>query len=174
MDHMVHDVIKECCDKKKQKHASLKILPLWCHKGQWHLFHITDNTPSQVSLFLLVKTVFFFFFFVTTQKIRELQQHILATTGGCKQRAKCPVPFWGWISMRGSFAGVFAEKVGVIQVLKVLSQGNENEWEQDWSSHFFEFSFSFNPTQGFVCRNEDQKSGTCRDYKVRFGFPCVH
>ncbi|XP_075879986.1 cartilage intermediate layer protein 1-like [Nelusetta ayraudi] len=32
----------------------------------------------------------------------------------------------------------------------------------------------FNPTQGFVCRNEDQKSGTCRDYKVRFGFPCVH
>ncbi|XP_037605983.1 uncharacterized protein LOC119476638 [Sebastes umbrosus] len=29
-----------------------------------------------------------------------------------------------------------------------------------------------NPTQGFVCRNMDQKSGTCRDYKVRFGCPC--
>ncbi|XP_033504915.1 uncharacterized protein LOC117270972 [Epinephelus lanceolatus] len=30
----------------------------------------------------------------------------------------------------------------------------------------------YNPTQGFVCRNTDQKSGTCRDYKVRFGCPC--
>ncbi|XP_063758628.1 uncharacterized protein LOC134877157 [Eleginops maclovinus] len=30
----------------------------------------------------------------------------------------------------------------------------------------------FNPTHGFVCRNQDQKSGMCRDYKVRFGCPC--
>ncbi|KAI4802339.1 hypothetical protein KUCAC02_020187 [Chaenocephalus aceratus] len=31
---------------------------------------------------------------------------------------------------------------------------------------------TFNPTQGFVCLNKDQKSGDCRDYKVRFGCPC--
>ncbi|XP_044025862.1 uncharacterized protein si:dkey-205h13.2 [Siniperca chuatsi] len=30
----------------------------------------------------------------------------------------------------------------------------------------------YNPTQGFVCRNTDQKSGGCSDYKVRFGCPC--
>ncbi|XP_047429845.1 cartilage intermediate layer protein 2-like [Mugil cephalus] len=32
--------------------------------------------------------------------------------------------------------------------------------------------FVYNPTQGFVCRKMDQKSKTCRDYKVRFGCPC--
>ncbi|XP_033999777.1 cartilage intermediate layer protein 2-like [Trematomus bernacchii] len=32
--------------------------------------------------------------------------------------------------------------------------------------------FIFNPTQGFVCRNKDQKKGGCRDYKLRFGCPC--
>ncbi|XP_044233372.1 mucin-5AC-like isoform X2 [Thunnus albacares] len=32
----------------------------------------------------------------------------------------------------------------------------------------------YNPTQGFVCRKKDQKSGTCRDYKVRFGCPCKY
>ncbi|KAK1889523.1 Cartilage intermediate layer protein 2 [Dissostichus eleginoides] len=32
--------------------------------------------------------------------------------------------------------------------------------------------YIFNPTQGFVCRMKDQKSGECRDYKVRFGCPC--
>ncbi|KAI9544029.1 hypothetical protein NQZ68_005078 [Dissostichus eleginoides] len=32
--------------------------------------------------------------------------------------------------------------------------------------------YIFNPTQGFVCRKTDQKSGECRDYKVRFGCPC--
>ncbi|KAK1888757.1 tRNA-specific adenosine deaminase 2 [Dissostichus eleginoides] len=31
---------------------------------------------------------------------------------------------------------------------------------------------TFNPTQGFVCLRKDQKSGGCRDYKVRFGCPC--
>ncbi|XP_051265815.1 mucin-5AC [Dicentrarchus labrax] len=30
----------------------------------------------------------------------------------------------------------------------------------------------YNPTQGFVCRKADQKSGKCLDYKVRFGCPC--
>ncbi|XP_031178117.2 cartilage intermediate layer protein 2-like isoform X2 [Sander lucioperca] len=33
-------------------------------------------------------------------------------------------------------------------------------------------TFISNPTDGFVCRNTDQKSGACRDYKVRFGCPC--
>ena len=32
--------------------------------------------------------------------------------------------------------------------------------------------FSYNPTGGFVCRNTDQKYGSCCDYKVRFGCPC--
>lgn len=32
----------------------------------------------------------------------------------------------------------------------------------------------YNPTQGFVCCKEDQKSGTCHDYKVRFGCPCEY
>ncbi|XP_068199367.1 cartilage intermediate layer protein 1-like [Antennarius striatus] len=32
--------------------------------------------------------------------------------------------------------------------------------------------YIYNPTQGFVCRNEDQKDGACHDYKVRFGCPC--
>ncbi|XP_028461293.1 cartilage intermediate layer protein 1-like [Perca flavescens] len=32
--------------------------------------------------------------------------------------------------------------------------------------------FIYNPTDGFVCRNKDQKSGAYRDYKVRFGCPC--
>ncbi|XP_070705993.1 cartilage intermediate layer protein 2 [Pempheris klunzingeri] len=30
----------------------------------------------------------------------------------------------------------------------------------------------YNPTQGFACRKKDQKSGMCRDYKVRFGCHC--
>lgn len=30
----------------------------------------------------------------------------------------------------------------------------------------------YNPTQGFVCRKEDQSDNSCRDYKVRFGCPC--
>ncbi|XP_067097690.1 cartilage intermediate layer protein 2-like [Osmerus mordax] len=30
----------------------------------------------------------------------------------------------------------------------------------------------YNPTQGVVCRNEDQEVRCCRDYKVRFGCPC--
>ncbi|XP_028253599.1 mucin-5AC-like [Parambassis ranga] len=34
--------------------------------------------------------------------------------------------------------------------------------------------YIFNPTQGFVCRKTDQPSGTCRDYKVRFGCPCSY
>lgn len=29
-----------------------------------------------------------------------------------------------------------------------------------------------NPTQGFVCRNRDQRGQRCQDYKVRFGCPC--
>ncbi|KAF3849963.1 hypothetical protein F7725_019682 [Dissostichus mawsoni] len=34
-------------------------------------------------------------------------------------------------------------------------------------------NFQFlNPTQGFFCLMKDQKSGECRDYKVRFGCPC--
>ncbi|KAL3052397.1 hypothetical protein OYC64_005026 [Pagothenia borchgrevinki] len=33
--------------------------------------------------------------------------------------------------------------------------------------------FIFNPTQGFVCRNKDQRKDMCRDYKVRFGCPCT-
>ncbi|KAK5903442.1 hypothetical protein CgunFtcFv8_007222 [Champsocephalus gunnari] len=32
--------------------------------------------------------------------------------------------------------------------------------------------YIFNPTQGFVCRNKDQRKRMCRDYKVRFGCPC--
>ncbi|XP_031178120.1 uncharacterized protein LOC116066287 isoform X1 [Sander lucioperca] len=32
--------------------------------------------------------------------------------------------------------------------------------------------FIYNQNEGFVCRNTDQKSGWCRDYKVRFGCPC--
>ncbi|XP_033999771.1 cartilage intermediate layer protein 1-like isoform X1 [Trematomus bernacchii] len=32
--------------------------------------------------------------------------------------------------------------------------------------------YIFNPTQGFVCRNKDQRKGMCRDYKIRFGCPC--
>ncbi|XP_072219010.1 uncharacterized protein [Leuresthes tenuis] len=34
--------------------------------------------------------------------------------------------------------------------------------------------FMYNPTRGFVCRNEDQNSKTCKDYKVRFGCPCSY
>ncbi|XP_062292931.1 uncharacterized protein si:dkey-205h13.2 [Scomber scombrus] len=34
--------------------------------------------------------------------------------------------------------------------------------------------YAYNPTTGFVCRTEDQKSGDCRDYKVRFGCPCTY
>ncbi|XP_068578556.1 cartilage intermediate layer protein 1-like [Cebidichthys violaceus] len=30
----------------------------------------------------------------------------------------------------------------------------------------------YNSNQGFVCRNTDQKSGMCRDYKVRFVCSC--
>ncbi|XP_017267299.1 uncharacterized protein LOC108233388 [Kryptolebias marmoratus] len=30
----------------------------------------------------------------------------------------------------------------------------------------------YSPTKGFVCRNQDQKSGYCKDYKVRFGCHC--
>ncbi|XP_017267328.1 cartilage intermediate layer protein 1-like [Kryptolebias marmoratus] len=30
----------------------------------------------------------------------------------------------------------------------------------------------YSPTKGFVCRNQDQKSGFCKDYKVRFGCYC--
>ncbi|XP_054474769.1 cartilage intermediate layer protein 1 isoform X2 [Anoplopoma fimbria] len=30
----------------------------------------------------------------------------------------------------------------------------------------------FSPTEGFVCRNEDQIHRECRDYKVQFGCPC--
>ncbi|XP_038134652.1 LOW QUALITY PROTEIN: cartilage intermediate layer protein 2-like [Cyprinodon tularosa] len=32
--------------------------------------------------------------------------------------------------------------------------------------------YAYNPTVGFVCRQEDQKDRTCKDYKVRFGCPC--
>ncbi|XP_069371519.1 uncharacterized protein [Paralichthys olivaceus] len=32
--------------------------------------------------------------------------------------------------------------------------------------------YAYNPTVGFVCRKEDQKSGQCRNYKVRFGCLC--
>ncbi|XP_068591948.1 cartilage intermediate layer protein 2-like [Cebidichthys violaceus] len=35
-----------------------------------------------------------------------------------------------------------------------------------------EVIFISNPTKGFVCRNQDQNSGMCLDYKVRFGCPC--
>ncbi|XP_059212887.1 uncharacterized protein LOC131991449 [Centropristis striata] len=31
---------------------------------------------------------------------------------------------------------------------------------------------TLNPTEGLVCRMIDQKSGKCRDYRVRFGCPC--
>uniref|UniRef100_A0A3B5A4P0 Cartilage intermediate layer protein 2-like n=1 Tax=Stegastes partitus TaxID=144197 RepID=A0A3B5A4P0_9TELE len=34
--------------------------------------------------------------------------------------------------------------------------------------------YAYNPTQGFICRNKDQKSGNCRDYKVGFGCPCKY
>ncbi|KAK7882741.1 hypothetical protein WMY93_028915 [Mugilogobius chulae] len=30
----------------------------------------------------------------------------------------------------------------------------------------------YSPTEGFACRNQDQKECACRDYKVRFGCPC--
>uniref|UniRef100_H2MC17 WxxW domain-containing protein n=1 Tax=Oryzias latipes TaxID=8090 RepID=H2MC17_ORYLA len=33
--------------------------------------------------------------------------------------------------------------------------------------------YVFSPTQGLVCRQEDQSSKTCLDYKVRFGCPCT-
>ncbi|XP_024146693.1 cartilage intermediate layer protein 2 isoform X1 [Oryzias melastigma] len=33
--------------------------------------------------------------------------------------------------------------------------------------------YMFSPTQGFVCRQKDQSSKTCLDYKVRFGCPCT-
>lgn len=33
---------------------------------------------------------------------------------------------------------------------------------------------SFNPTEGFHCDNSKQSDGVCRDYKVRFGCPCVY
>uniref|UniRef100_A0A3Q3GEX2 Cartilage intermediate layer protein 2-like n=1 Tax=Kryptolebias marmoratus TaxID=37003 RepID=A0A3Q3GEX2_KRYMA len=32
--------------------------------------------------------------------------------------------------------------------------------------------YHYSPTIGFVCRNQDQTSGSCKDYKVRFGCPC--
>uniref|UniRef100_A0A087Y0V3 WxxW domain-containing protein n=1 Tax=Poecilia formosa TaxID=48698 RepID=A0A087Y0V3_POEFO len=32
--------------------------------------------------------------------------------------------------------------------------------------------YSYSPTKGFVCRNSDQNTGTCRNYKVRFGCFC--
>ncbi|TNM94873.1 hypothetical protein fugu_017632 [Takifugu bimaculatus] len=32
----------------------------------------------------------------------------------------------------------------------------------------------FNPTEGFHCDNSKQSDGVCRDYKVRFGCPCVY
>ncbi|XP_041841437.1 cartilage intermediate layer protein 2-like [Melanotaenia boesemani] len=32
--------------------------------------------------------------------------------------------------------------------------------------------YMYNPMQGFVCRNIDQKRGNCKNYKVRFGCPC--
>ncbi|XP_076613034.1 cartilage intermediate layer protein 2 [Chaetodon auriga] len=32
--------------------------------------------------------------------------------------------------------------------------------------------YAYSPTDGLVCRKKDQKSGVCRDYKVRFGCPC--
>ncbi|XP_049446803.1 uncharacterized protein LOC125897487 isoform X11 [Epinephelus fuscoguttatus] len=35
-----------------------------------------------------------------------------------------------------------------------------------------EIFFSYSPIKGFVCRQEDQKSHKCRDYKVRFRCPC--
>ncbi|MEQ2226692.1 hypothetical protein ILYODFUR_029953 [Ilyodon furcidens] len=31
---------------------------------------------------------------------------------------------------------------------------------------------AYSPTKGFVCLNQDQSTGTCRDYKVRFGCYC--
>uniref|UniRef100_A0A672IK13 WxxW domain-containing protein n=1 Tax=Salarias fasciatus TaxID=181472 RepID=A0A672IK13_SALFA len=34
-----------------------------------------------------------------------------------------------------------------------------------------EIFFLNNPTQGFVCKNSDQKDGRCKDYQVRFGCP---
>ncbi|XP_029903698.1 cartilage intermediate layer protein 2-like [Myripristis murdjan] len=34
--------------------------------------------------------------------------------------------------------------------------------------------YIYSPTGGFVCRNQDQTTGMCRDYKVRFGCPCAH
>ncbi|XP_039981897.1 cartilage intermediate layer protein 2 [Xiphias gladius] len=40
--------------------------------------------------------------------------------------------------------------------------------------HTGETFFAYSPTQGFVCRKTDQKSGGCRDYKVRFGCPCSY
>ncbi|XP_069578478.1 uncharacterized protein [Brachyistius frenatus] len=35
-----------------------------------------------------------------------------------------------------------------------------------------EIFHAYNPSYGFACRKKDQKSGYCRDYKVRFGCPC--
>nr|XP_046229567.1 uncharacterized protein LOC124050775 [Scatophagus argus] len=32
----------------------------------------------------------------------------------------------------------------------------------------------YSPSRGFVCRNTDQASGSCSDYKVRFGCACDH
>ncbi|XP_028296106.1 cartilage intermediate layer protein 2-like [Gouania willdenowi] len=32
--------------------------------------------------------------------------------------------------------------------------------------------YVYNPTMGFVCRQQDQKFSQCRDYKVRFGCKC--
>lgn len=32
----------------------------------------------------------------------------------------------------------------------------------------------YSPTEGFVCRNQDQTGCQCRDYKVRFGCPCKY
>ncbi|XP_034087319.1 cartilage intermediate layer protein 1-like [Gymnodraco acuticeps] len=32
--------------------------------------------------------------------------------------------------------------------------------------------YIYNLTQGFVCRNKDQRKGMCRDYKVRFRCLC--
>ncbi|XP_039638416.1 cartilage intermediate layer protein 2-like isoform X2 [Perca fluviatilis] len=33
-------------------------------------------------------------------------------------------------------------------------------------------TFIYNQNEGLVCRNTDQESGLCLDYKVRFGCPC--
>lgn len=46
-------------------------------------------------------------------------------------------------------------------------------WGRSFNSFIFPFSFSFNPTQGFACRKQDQANNICQDYKVRFGTKCT-